>query len=86
MLPSQSVHREAAERCACWPAEDFQDLCGKLSRLEQEAGGAPLVCLTDKEEAEPSWPTRNLDVLSEEGMSESGTPRGPGQREEWEVL
>ena len=69
-------------------AGDFQELCGKLSRLEKEAGGAPLVCVTDKEEAESSWPERSAsDVLSEEGMSDSGTPRDALQQpEEWEVL
>lgn len=67
-------------------ADDFRDLCAKLSRLEKESGGAPLVCVTDKDEAEPGWSTRNLDVLSDEGMSDSGTPCDGGQREEWEVL
>ena len=69
-------------------AEDFQDLCQKLSRLERESGGAPLVCMTDKDEAEPSWPARSVsDVLSDEGMSDCGTPRDAMQQpEEWEVL
>ena len=69
-------------------ADDFQDLCKKLSQLEKESSGAPLVCVTDKDEAEPSWPTRSMsDVLSDEGMSDSGTPRdGAQQPEEWEVL
>jgi len=44
------------------------------------------VCVTDKEEAEPSWPNKNMDVLSDEGMSDCGTPRDAAQREEWEVL
>ena len=69
-------------------ADGFQDLCQKLSQLEKESSGAPLVCVTDKEEAEPSWPARSMsDVLSDEGMSDSGTPRdGAQQPDEWEVL
>ena len=67
-------------------AGEFQDLCNKLRRLEENSGGAPLVSVTDKDEAEPSWPSRTDEVLSDEGMSDCGTPRDPGQREEWEVL
>lgn len=68
--------------------EDFQDLCQKLRQLEEQSKGAPLVCVTDREEAEPSWPARSMsDVLSDEGMSDSGTPQDATQQpEEWEVL
>ena len=78
--------------CAC--ADDFEELCGRLAKLESEAGGAPLLCVSQSEPADPEWRGSSVsDVLSEEGdadVSERGdSPSGKGAKREggdWEML
>jgi hypothetical protein len=81
--------------CSCSCAGELEALCGRLSKLEAEAGGAPLLCVSEAEPADPDWPGSGSsagDVLSEEGeeRSERGdSPGKPGRREgggEWEML
>ena len=67
-------------------AVDFEELCGRLRQLEAEAGCAPLVCMTDEDAGEPSWPAE--EVLSDEGIPSDADSPGPptGGAKDWEML
>ncbi|CAL8470403.1 g9945 [Coccomyxa elongata] len=87
LMPIANIDPSLAIGFYCSSSGDFEELCGRLRRLEAEAGCAPLVCVVDEDAGDPSWPAE--DVLSDEGIpsdADSPTPPAPSKREDWEML
>lgn len=81
-LAQKHLRDRAAESDAagCGCADDFADLCHRLSTLEKQSGGAPLLCVVEGQ-GEPVWET-SLDTPMSSTHGSPSAQRGG----DWEFL
>ncbi|KAK9804481.1 hypothetical protein WJX73_007788 [Symbiochloris irregularis] len=79
-MPLANMDPSLALGFYCSGADDFADLCQRLSALERQSGGAPLLCVVEGQ-GEPAWETSLDTPISSAAGSPSAQKGG-----DWEFL